>query len=743
MKRTLFISILTFLVLTSCGGSEGADSRDIAAGEESPTSSSLSQITGRVVGMDGEAVSEAYVSMNSAQTTTDNGGWFEIPEQQSSQWVTVEHPGFLSRTRAAKPGSPVLVRLTPDDGETISLHFAGDTMFGRRFYDPNEDGDTKDGSLQPGDGASEHLALLEDVQPLLENADLSVVNLETPLANAPYADPTKPRPEGVHPTKDYVFASDPSSAAALEEAGVDVVDLGNNHLYDRLEEGVSSTMEALQGTSVARFGGGLSEEEAWEPAVVTVRGQKIAFLGCTTIVSPFEAESGENEAESGESPLSYVASGESKGGAAECDEEIIKDKVEDARDNYDVVVMMIHGGYEYERTPSNNIQQITTATRESGAALIINHHPHVVGGFDWDNSSLIAWTLGNFLFDQTVWPTFESYLLTVDIRRGQAVRAYVEPLMIEGYEPKGLTGGLADYVARGAAGRESGPFRIEDGAMEVDIDGVAEHRDTSASLDGGSEAGTIFRLDQGSWMSDFSGTGDVRLGRDLLWVGSFEDEEVDTQTRGGALWDLESDYVRVGSSYAYEGNQGARIQRKNGDRADAVLTPLHRIPVEPGQELSVTGMVRADANADLSLQLGWYPDMKGPSVTQTTVPINVLSGNEWVPFRADVTVPENAVAIGLFLRLAPPSSEEAVGTKADFDNVRIIEWASEDASYSPLYEYAHIVGAGEATLSKTFLPGAEEWATMLDPKALPSGEVATPRVLGPTAPVRRDKEEEE
>jgi hypothetical protein len=79
------------------------------------------------------------------------------------------------RARARRaPTGPALVRLTPDDGETISIHFVGDAMFGRRFYDRNEDGNTSDGLLRPGAGPREHHDLLRPVQPLLENAHLTV-----------------------------------------------------------------------------------------------------------------------------------------------------------------------------------------------------------------------------------------------------------------------------------------------------------------------------------------------------------------------------------------------------------------------------------------------------------------------------------------------------------------------------------------------------------------------------------------
>ncbi len=651
-------------------------------------------IMGRVVSVDGKPVVGAVVSSLQSTTTTNHDGAFELAAAGAPQWVTVQHPSFLSRTRAATPASPVLVRLTPDDGETVSIHFTGDVMLGRRFYDPNEDGDTSDGLLRPGDGADKHLALLRHVRPLLENAHLTVVNLETPLTSDPYVDPTRPRPAGFHPTKEFVFASHPVTAIALREAGVDVTGLANNHLFDTLDRGISETQNALEQAGfqpgAGYFGVGSSEMEAWTPAVANVRGQSIAFLGCTTITGVEHA-------------LAYVVS-PTQAGAAGCNAKKIKTAVAAARATHDVVVFMIHGGYEYGRDPSENIQKLSALAQEAGATLVINHHPHVVGGFNWNGQSLTAWTLGNFVFDQTVWPTFESYLLRVELRRGKVVRAYTEPLMIEGFVPKGLTGRLADFVARGAAGRAPGPFRFEDGAMEVDVQGMAQRYDVPVPIDAEPSTGTIYHLEPGWWVSGFQGSGTIRLGRDLLWVGTFEDEDVDAQTRGGALWDLAGyDDKRIGPEYAYAGKVGARIQRGAPNTTNIVLTPLHRILVQSGTEISVVGIVRSQRHARLSLQLSWYADTKGASATQTAVPIAVKSDNVWTPFRLDVTVPPNTVALGLFLKLKPPTSGITV---ADFDNLAVIEWAPSDRSFSPLYDHIRVTGAGKAILSRDQLPGA-------------------------------------
>jgi poly-gamma-glutamate synthesis protein (capsule biosynthesis protein) len=213
-----------------------------------PTASSHPNqvIKGRVVSLEGEPVNGASVTTSSGQTKTNSDGWFQLESAKADpEWVTVKHASFISRTRAATPSAPVLVRLTPDDGQTISLHFTGDVMLGRRFYDPNEDGRTNDGLLQPDSGVDEHKALLKHVQPLLENADLTISNLESPLTAKPYLDPRFRRPPQFHSTKDYVFASSPAAAKALRQAGIDVLDLANNHLYDALEQGITDTRNAL------------------------------------------------------------------------------------------------------------------------------------------------------------------------------------------------------------------------------------------------------------------------------------------------------------------------------------------------------------------------------------------------------------------------------------------------------------------------------------------------------------------
>jgi hypothetical protein len=699
-----FIRFFLILFLVSCSSFVQPPAPTAA-----PVPSPAPQIpgfTGRIVDVDGNPISGANVQSLNNNTTSDEQGWFELPSAGTAQWITVKSGGFISRTRAAAPGIPVLFRLSPDDGKTTVILFGGDTMFGRRFFDPNEDNHTGDGLLPLEPTVEDHLRLLEPIQPFIENADFTVVNLESTMSDQPYFPNSGPRPATFHSTSDYVYASNPNGVMALKQSGVDIVDLGNNHNYDMFEAGLNTSLSTLGQAGLLHFGAGTNEANAWTPALISAKGQTIAFLGCTTVRIPSSSITKDD--------VPYVASDVlAKGGAAYCSEIPLRSAIVKAKQEADIVVVMIHGGKEYERTPIRKIVYLTEIAKQAGATLVINHHTHVVSGFSWRDPTLIAWGMGNFLFDQTVWPSFESYMLAVYLKEGKVIRAYVEPMIIDGYLPHGLTDELADYVVRGAAGREAGPFVMESGAMEIDLNGHALQSAYTQTFDGGPDPGTIIPIPQAQWISNFTGTGTLRLGRDLLWVGGFENDEVDFTTGGAPLWDLSLGDVQFGKDYAYQGETGIRLSRGASSVNDSVTTNQHRVLVYPGSEVSITGMIRISPGGAALVQLSWYEASFGASSWKRVFPIQGQSDGEWQPFRVDAHVPSQAVALGAYLRLTPP--DEGTVT-ADFDNIRIIEWADSQAPFSPLYNYALLTGTGDLTMVQHVLPGAERW--LADPAAI-------------------------
>ncbi|MDD7931374.1 CapA family protein [Actinomycetospora straminea] len=627
--------------------------------------------------------------------------------------------------------------MTPDDGETVALQFGGDVMMGRRFFDPNEDGVTSDGLIKDPSNVEEHVSLLSSVAPLLAQADLTAVNVESPISDEPFVNALGPRTDRAHPTKEFVFASGPAMPEALATAGVDVVGLANNHQYDLLEPGVRSTVDGFARAGftpgLRQFGLGNSVDAAYVPAVIGAKGARFAFLGCTTITGT-------------ENPISYVA-GPGKGGAAPCDPGRVRDSVAAASASGAVVIFSVHGGFEYGRQPSGQVESYTAIARQAGATLVVNAHPHVVGGMDWDGGSLAAWSLGNLVFDQTVWPTFQSYVLNVHVRRGQIIRAFLEPVAIEGYVARGIRSDLAERVTRTAGGLSRGPFVMEDGALELDVARASSTARRLATVEPPDD-GRISEVTPG-WMPREATPGVVDLGRDLLWSGEFENDVLGVGP--GALWTQGPD-TRVVPDDAAGRGLVYELQRDNGDPAPAIGTTTHRLLLtdpnserlrrlnkddeEPGTRatplpvarpasrarVSLAGSVRLSQGAQLELQLSWFADTRGPSTGQT---VRVLHGETdrggWQPLRIDADAPPDAVAVGVFARLTSPADMRGDGTpdevSARLDAFRLIEWSVPGAMAPSQATHVRSAPGGSVRLEGSSLGTGEQ----LPPPLLPLG----------------------
>ncbi len=620
------------------------------------------RVSGQVVDDRGQPVAGATVRGRPGPTVVSDGnGAFEIDVPRATM-LTATADGYLGRTQAVAPDTRTEVRLSRDAESTASLRFGGDVMFGRRYYDRNEDGDQQDGLLRSGASAEDHAALLEHVAPLLADADLTVVNFETPVTTTPWFDPTGPRPGEFHSTKEFVFASAGESIDALKRSGVDLVSLGNNHVNDALGDGLAETLAALDAAGMPRFGAGLTVDQAWEPAVLTRKGQTFAFLGCTTITGREHA-------------YSYVADG-NHGGAARCTSARLQAEVRATRERADTVVVMIHGGEEYEADQTQLVRDFSAVAARAGAALVVNGHPHVVGGVTTTRggSTLTAETLGNLLFDQTVWPTFLSYLLRVDVRADRPVMSTVDPLFLEGYVPRASVGLLADSAARRAAGFLPGPGRLRPPGALISAPRGGRVPDSQRRLD----SGTVVRLAPGWWAGGAAPPGDLAslvAGEDLLWrTGSFDDMDVDPSTRGAHMWALGAS-ARTSGEASCAGNVGVELSRRSSSEDDIVVSPKHRQLVTAGTRVSLLARVRA-ASPGSTLELRWYRDTKGGSSSgeRIEIPVGSFASDACPLVRIDAVVPPGVVAAQPFVRLAP-AGRGYLQTRLAVDEVQLIAWA--------------------------------------------------------------------
>lgn len=601
-------------------------------------------VRGTVVDESGRLVVDATVRASGSIVTSDKNGEFVLPLTQPAL-ASAASAGHLPRTQAVAPGERVRIELTSQSEQALSLRFGGNVMF-----------------APPGSNATvaEHADLLSGVAPLLQDADLSVVNLESPLIDDPTFDLNAPRPERFHPTKKSVQASATESAEALRISGVDVVSLGNDHAYDALGPGLRSTTEALDAAGVRHFGAGPTADEAWKPAIVQRDKGTVAFLGCTTV-------------DGANNPIPYVAA-ENRGGAAECTTKRLERAVAEARTQADTVVVMIHGGTGLEREQTPAVRSLLDTATRAGAGVAVAGHPHVIGGMRAAGSAVVVESTGNLLYDQEGLGTALSYLPRIDVRGGRPVHTSVDPLVLQDHRPRPVVGAFADSASRIAAGVVEGSVRMQ-GA------GAVVSAQTPGTATVSLPAGSPRRLAPGWWLGE---AGRVRVGMDLLWgAGSFED--MDTEP-GRQEWEL-GRAARTVSSASCVGmgdrpaeGKGVELVRSPVSTRDVYAAPGHRVGVDEGQHVSVIVDLRS-ASPGSELELHWYNSATGESSgsVEVAIPEGKWSAGACRQVRLDAVVPPGAVAARPILRLAPPD-DALSGPRLAVDNVRLIAWAGAGES---------------------------------------------------------------
>ncbi len=249
---------------------------------------------------------------------------------------------------------------------------------------------------------------------LFRTDDVSVVNLECPITS-----------RGTKVPKPYNFRMRPEYAPALAEAGIDVVNLANNHIYDYGDDGLFDTISYLDSIGVLHSGAGRCRSEAREPVVLWLKGRKIGFLGYYG---------------GGEAPVAQ----ETKPGVAPRNASVIAEDVRALRerDSVDYVVVMLHWGTEKAESPDAGQQAFAHGIIDSGADAVIGHHPHVLQGIERYKRGVIVYSLGNFVFGGISRSTYDTALFEIRLSRtGPAFD--VIPV------------GVRDWKARKLAGEEA------------------------------------------------------------------------------------------------------------------------------------------------------------------------------------------------------------------------------------------------------------------------------------------------
>ncbi len=242
--------------------------------------------------------------------------------------------------------------------EETRLYFTGDIMLDRnvRVWQQNN------GFLYP----------VYDILPTVWEADLLSGNLESVISD-----------KGSPMNKMYIFRALPEQMELLQLCGFDLLSVANNHALDYLFPAFLDNMERLDSAEIAHVGGGKNLPNALEHRILLVNNISIAFFGLNDTRTNFIT-------------CTQPCTVPSWPG----NERRIMDRIERVDSLVDLVIVHVHWGTE-DTTFQNSRQEVLgRLLLDSGADLVIGHHPHRLQPVEFNDNGIIAYSLGNFIFDQ-------------------------------------------------------------------------------------------------------------------------------------------------------------------------------------------------------------------------------------------------------------------------------------------------------------------------------------------------------
>jgi poly-gamma-glutamate capsule biosynthesis protein CapA/YwtB (metallophosphatase superfamily) len=753
-------------------------------------------------------ISGAMVDFGSAVEISDARGYVILAHRRDPVVVVIAGAGLLTQPVVVghtSDGQVVEVVMRSDaGGARWSMHVAGDVMLARRYYEPQPDAPALIDPAAIADGARRVVA---PVARAFAAADLSTVNLETVVSTLPDSD--------AYPQKRVIINSHPETMAALEAMGVDLVMLGNNHARDYFDTGVVATMAALDArnipyTGAAADGGatgrtphivtmgttrvgmlsycmlngdsgndGLAEDgdpvppdldpaDAWEyearrwefldgPVLVVPAADRRAgsawrlFRDEESNMSPDEAARAWASLSAVYPELQDLVARRGHGGAAMWVTSQAAADIAALKQDADLVIVQIHGSAEFQHAPSAFVVGATRAAIDAGADAVLLHHPHILQGFDWYKGKLIAYSLGNFVFDQEEHSTTPTGFLRLEWDGARLIEARLVPLDLGNYRPNPVADAISERHLLTLWEKSAlGAFVDRDDGNEVrmllrdpDADTrfghvrmqhnhaiVTDTAPAARTVRVAVPAGATVAVPVAGLVHARAGGAPVELGRELLLWGGIEDHVADDASTHAMHWNLaHSDADLVVAGDAGSGSGYVTLHRLASNQSEASAFTIARIPLPANRWFHDQGgaAVPADGAASYTIELlgrmvgagspflrldlypteGLLPDPG--KLGERKLALDLPADGQWhavaldVPASTLLVAGERMEAIRANFRLPPPATGEATFA---LDDVRIIEWrpAADQPDRYGAYTHVRNPGTVDVTVDLQVLP---------------------------------------
>ncbi len=266
------------------------------------------------------------------------------------------------------PAAPATALRAPP--RALSLIFGGDVMFGRYFA----------ADLRQTGGP----APFQGIEPLLTEADLAIVNLETPLSDV---DPHQIIDADSFPKRHLRFRAPTRYASELAANGVDVAVLANNHAEDCNKLGLVHTIDALARAGVTSVGASVDGDPFKPVRVALGPDHHATVLAATTRRNRGTPRPGQ------EVPVAF--------GTTRQLSKLLPRRVAELRADKpgDLIVVTLHWGGEFSPLPHRSQTKLARRLIDAGANVVHGHHAHILQPVEVYEGGVILYNTGNLIFD--------------------------------------------------------------------------------------------------------------------------------------------------------------------------------------------------------------------------------------------------------------------------------------------------------------------------------------------------------
>jgi len=213
----------------------------------------------------------------------------------------------------------------------------------------------------------------------------------------------------------------PNSVEGLSIAGFNILSLANNHAMEHGKEALDDTKNVLFKNNIYPIPQLTELNTIQIPLIITIKDIRIAFLAYCLI--PDGTAYGYNN--------------------DVCN--IIED-IKQAKNRCDLLILSLHWGYEYMETPSPKQVLLAHELIDSGANIILGHHPHVSQPIEIYKNNLIAYSLGNFVFDMWQVKTRTSMILEIEMCAKGIKKFEIHPILINKQYQPCILEGVCDLI---------------------------------------------------------------------------------------------------------------------------------------------------------------------------------------------------------------------------------------------------------------------------------------------------------